>query len=89
MQKWEYISVDIHREITKKAGFLKGEAESAWIASFEDGTSIKGIDNVLNRLGGRGWELVNMLPNNWGQVGYAMQLTAYFKRPKSKPDPEE
>jgi hypothetical protein len=89
MQKWEYITVDIRREITKRAGFLKGEAESAWIASFEDGTSIKGVDNVLNHLGVHGWELVNVIPNNWGQIGFAMQLTAYFKRPKSKPASEE
>ncbi|MBN2550025.1 MAG: hypothetical protein JXB15_12755 [Anaerolineales bacterium] len=32
---------------------------SDWVVEFNDGTRVEGLDAILNREGGHGWELVN------------------------------
>jgi hypothetical protein len=58
-----------------------------WFATL-DGREIVGTQNILNHIGSRGWELVNIISFSesfhncidWNQPWCTNQLRAYFKK---------
>ena len=77
--RWEHRTVYIRRR------------EEDWIVLFADGERLVGLDQILDEYGGKGWELVGLVPHAWttqsGQYG-PYEVTAYravFKRRVAQP----
>ena len=80
MERWEHRTVYMSR--------VAGE----WQVDYGGGDVVKGLDQILDEYGSKGWELVTLFPQTWrteaGQFG-PYEVTAYravFKRRIPPPD---
>lgn len=75
MVEWEYITIEIKSQGTQK---------DRWFIVTKEKTTIHGMDNILNTLRQRGWELISLVPTSFS-IGFltpeATGLMAVFKRP--------
>lgn len=75
MDTWQHLSMALER---RYYGTMDNPF-SDWAVHLDDGTEVEGLQNILDRFGGQGWELVSLLPTAWGK-NEAKALTAVFKR---------
>ena len=76
MEKWEYNTLIIYSEDIKDAN---GKKHEDWVVRISDGTQIVGLTKILDRYGSEGWELVNLISEEYTPndvIGYR----AVFKR---------
>jgi hypothetical protein len=85
MLKWEYRVVEMRwTEIKQLDPEGKERDVHVWITEFSNG-NVEGIENILNAYGDGGWELVGIVPINWGASFGVDRLYAHFKRPITGP----
>ncbi len=72
MQKWEYRVIDLIQEIEKESTTKKASAQ--WLQASD-------LEEVLNKLGAQGWELVAM---HFLLEREAPVVVGFFKRPISE-----
>jgi hypothetical protein len=75
MDHWQHLALAVER---RYFGTMDNPY-SDWVLVLDDGTEIQGMEPILDRYGGQGWELVSMVPTSWGK-NEAQGLTAVFKR---------
>ena len=75
MERWQHLSLILER---RYYGTMDNPF-SDWAAPLPDGTEIEGLQAILDRFGGEGWELVSLISTAWGK-NEAKSLTAIFKR---------
>ena len=75
-QRWEYHTAQ-----------ATWEEAVGWRVTLTDGTTVDGLDGILNRYGAQGWELVSVLDDERRGVSAAtaetvlLGITLVFKRP--------
>lgn len=77
MTEWEYLSIAIQsREVTR------GE----WMWTLADEPDVRGMHNILNYYGAKGFELVDVSPEYWrpvsSELSGVVQYRAFFRRHK-------
>ena len=82
-QSWEYKNIRfdfIGRGITQEFNILDvdGERKKGWLVG---GMAIKTLPNMMNALGGEGWELVSHVVNQDNQANLVTLHYMTFKRP--------
>lgn len=79
MDKWEYLTYYIKYDAIKHKN---------WILEFTDAPPITGLNNILDKYGEQGWELVNLVPEYLDALQWQWASTevkgfrAVFKRRK-------
>lgn len=71
MQRWAYASIRM------KFSFEHGD----WVASYNDGTAVVGIESLLNAYGAQGWELVSLTME---KIFNNEEYRATFKYPQNQ-----
>lgn len=71
MQKWEYRVVDLIKEIEKESARTE-EVSGRWLSASD-------VEEVLNKLGLEGWELVNI---HFILDRQEPLVVGFFKRPQ-------
>lgn len=83
MGKWTYRTLYIQWKEMKDS---RGKKYADWVVEFNDGTRVEGLDAILDREGGHGWELVNIVTEysvGTGQMYGGANTTgfrAFFKK---------
>ena len=79
MDKWEYLTPYVTYD---------RKAQKEWLIKMDDGSTVDGLANILNHYGSQGWELVNVVLEDWNAATFqgaylsADGFRALFRRPK-------
>jgi hypothetical protein len=78
-EEWSYRAFRVrHGDIPKRARY-KG---MDWYIEFSDGDIWIGFDEIMNKLGEKGWDIFSVTADFWGSDGNVRAYMLFAKKPK-------